>query len=321
MPECQASAFARDLQQLHRTDARDTVREYLSATTRLTKMAINIRLKEMGIDTWASPDRMETLSKLCLHKYAMSTLKDYTNSMLSYERYCTRMQCRLLPLDVFEFAACICQMGEWLNLEHKTASSVDNLVAGVACFVKFAGGEPPTEDPFIAGAQDAVQRHLGYKDTPKDALLQEHITKMVELKGGLDSNLEAIVTLARIAVSQAALLRFNDLEALKMGHFVFTQEIVRLFLLRTKTDNYAKGQWSSFFVKEDHAASPYALVVRLLATLVQTRDLMSAKEKKPYAQWTDPQDGSLRLAEIPFMFRTVSVGGGAAPGAARGVVR
>ena len=244
----------------------------------------------------------------------MPTLKDYTNSMLAYKRYCTKMQCRLLPLDVFEFAACSCQMGERLNLEQKTASSVDNLVAGVACFVNFAGGTPPKEDPIVAGAQDAVQRHLGYKDTPKDTLLQEHITKMVELKGGSNANLETIATLERLAVSQVALLRFNDLEALKIGHFVFTPEIVYLFLLRTKTDKFAKGQWSSFFVNEDDAASPYALVVRLLAKLVQTWDLMTAAEKKPYTKLIDTteggvdlRDGPLRFTEIPFMFKTVSV--------------
>ena len=308
VPEGQAGTVARDLQQVHRTDAREDVREYLSATTRLTKIAIMVRLKQEGLDTKVSSVMVQTLSKLCLGKYAMSTLKDYTNSMLLYERYCHTMQCRFLPLDVFEFAACICQMGERLNLEQKTASSVDNLVAGVSCFVNIAGGAPPTEDPFVSGAQDAVQRHLGYKDSPKDTLLQEHIVKMVELKGDSVANVETIATLARIALSQTALLRFDDLAALKMGHFVFTQLIVRLFLVRTKTDKYAKGQWSSFFVNEDEEASPYALVVRLLATLVQTWDLMSAAEKKPYSKWTDPQDGSLLLAEIPFMFKTVSMG-------------
>jgi hypothetical protein len=182
-------------------------------------------------------------------------------------------------------------------------------MSGVSCFVNFSGGLPPKQDAFVEGSHDAVARHLGYKNLPKDTLLHEHIAKMVELKGGPDADLDAVASLARLAVSQAALLRFNDLEALKFGHFIFTEQIVRLFLLRTKTDKYAKGQWSSFFVNEDDASSPYALVVRLLAELVQTWDLMTAAEKKKYSKWTDPSDGSLLLAEIPFVFKTVSVGG------------
>ena len=61
VPDGQASAVARDLQQLRRTESRDDVLEYLPATTRLTKMAINFRLKQMGIDPGARPDTVETV--------------------------------------------------------------------------------------------------------------------------------------------------------------------------------------------------------------------------------------------------------------------
>jgi hypothetical protein len=55
------------------------------------------RLKHEGMDAQVSSGMVETLTKLRLNKYAMTTLKDYTNSMLSYARYCTKMRCRFLP--------------------------------------------------------------------------------------------------------------------------------------------------------------------------------------------------------------------------------
>ena len=307
--ESEAGAVARSLQQQHRTDARDDVREYSVATARLAKMAVTYRLGNCGIDTVARPEMVTTLASLALEKYVMSTVKDYTNSCLRFERHCTAMGCPLFPLDVFELAACLCIEGGRLNLESKSASSVDNLISGVGCCANFAGEPAPKEDPFVAGALEAVCRQLGYKNVPKDTLLSEHIAKMVELRGGVDADLDAIATLARLSVGQVALLRFNDLEALKFGHFVFGPEIVRLCLLRTKTDKHAKGQWASFFVNENDPSSPYALVNRTLATLVETWDLMSKAEKKKYSKWTD-FDGSLLLADIPFVFKTVSVAKG-----------
>ena len=307
--ESEAGAVARDLQQQHRTDTRVEVREYSPATERLAKMAVTYRLGKRGIDTLARPKMVTTLSSLALERYEMSTVKDYTNSCLRFERHCTAMGCPLFPLDVFELAACLCIEGERLNLESKSASSVDNLMSGVGCFVNIAGDSAPKEDPFVAGALEAVRRHLGYKNVPKDTLLPEHISKMVELRGGADADLGAIATLARLSVGQVALLRFSDIEALKFGYFVFGPEIVRLFLPRTKTDKYAKGQWASFFVNENDSSSPYALVNRMLAMLVETWDLMSPVEKRKYSKWTD-SDGSLLLAEIPFMFKTVSVAQG-----------
>ena len=313
--EDQMGAIARAVQNTHRTDSRTDRRIYSADTTRLAKAAVKCKL-QLGDNVVShalnnNSEVVDALAGMNLERVTEGTIKDYTPSCLRFERFIIKEGGTLFPVDRIGLAAFICIEGQRLNVSGKSASSIDNMLSGVSFFHNMAEPNAPLKlDTTIQGAVEAVRRHLGYKNTSKDVILPEHIAAMVALKGGPDADLGDIAPLTWMAVALEAVLRFDDMESMKFGSFLWGEDIVRCFLLRTKTDKRATGQWSQIFVSTETESTAYVLLCRMLVMLAEVWDSMSDSERVPYSAWQDPADGSLRLAEIPFLFKTVTLSGG-----------
>ena len=302
-------AEAATMQQNHRRDVRVEKAVCNAATVELIQKCLQFNWELRGKEGEVPAHVVNVFLK----GRAVSTLEAYTATWKRWEEFCGADGIdKCLPVDPWEFSHLIAMEAMRLDFEGKTASSIDNLVSAVTFFCeKVSGCKNPMADSIANMTVDAARRYLGYKNKPKDPILQQHIRSIWEAFGKADSSLNKVACLLRLSASQEGLLRWDDLVALRAGHFLFSDDPdaqFRAFLIHTKTDQYREGQWA-MFSQRDVPWSTQQLLLRMLEMVHNAWCSMTAEERLEHAQWAD-EEGQLQLIKLPLVFSTIELDSG-----------
>ena len=226
-----------------------------------------------------SPD--PTLLTVWEHYRKSSTVNQYANPWLKWVEYSKKAGSQPIPADPFLFAT-------WLaaaSLSDTTASPTETRCAAIAFFTKAAFSTSPTSYQVVKMTRESIVRKLGFKKTPKNPLLKEHVNAIIQhflQRTTVQDQANAF----RVALAYEATLRWDDFADTLLGDFIVTHNFVRVFLVDTKTDNCKSGQWATFSVSSSET-SAYTLLQNLVKNITANASEQSLNN----------------LANFPIMFK------------------
>ena len=308
-PDANMRAAAATMQQDHRRDIRAEKSVCNAATTALIERCLQWNWDNNGREGTVP----EHVVNVFLKGRAVSTLENYAVSWKRWEDFCGADGIeKCFPVTPWDFTHMIALETTRLDVEGKTASSIDNLVSAVVFFCeKVAGCDNPMADAIASMTVGAARKYLGYQNRPKDPILQEHIRSIWKLFGGPEATLTKVATLLKVSATQEGLLRWDDLAALHAGHFLFSDDPdapFRAFLIHSKTDQWREGQWS-MFSSRNVPWSTQQLLIRTLQMVSDAWESMTVAERKEHTAWAD-ENGDLQLTKMPLVFSTVELESG-----------
>ena len=213
-----------------------------------------------------SPD--PTLLTVWEHYRKSSTVNQYANPWFKWVEYSKKAGSQPIPADPFLFAT-------WL-----AAACAD-----IAFFTKAAFSTSPTSYQVVKMTRESIIRKLGFKKTPKNPLLKEHVIAIIQYflqRNTVQDQANAF----RVALAYEATLRWDDFADTLLGDFIVTHDFVRVFLVDTKTDNCKSGQWATFSVSSIET-SAYTLLQNLVKNIAANASEQSLNN----------------LANFPIMFK------------------
>ena len=113
--------------------------------------------------------------------------------------------------------------------------------------------------------RESIVRKLGFKKTPKNPLLKEHVNAIIQYFLQ-QTTVQGQANAFRVALAYEATLRWDDFADTLLADFIVTHNFVRVFLVDTKTDNCKSGQWATFSVSSSET-SAYTLLQNLVKNI------------------------------------------------------
>ena len=228
-----------------------------------------------------------------------STLDGYAGSVERWKQHCEAQEREPFPVDPWRLADYIAHETLRLQAGGNSASPLCNLRSALKSTSQLAGESDPYVHAAVMVMHMAGIRELGFHNNTKDPLFNEHVRSIVRRHGGAEAPSEKLGHLAQLALANEAALRWDDLKAIRYGDLVYSEDLIRIFLVRTKTDAYAEGQWAAILPSRD-PTSAQVLFERHICQLAETWEQMPLEERSIYAPWCDSA-GDLLLTEIPLV--------------------
>lgn len=228
-----------------------------------------------------------------------STLDGYSNSVERWKKHCAAHEKEPFPVEPWRLADYIAHEILRLAAGGNSASPLCNLRSALKSSSQLAGEADPYAHAAVMVMHKAGIRELGFHNNTKDPIFNEHVRCIVRRHGGADASPEMLGHLAQLALANEAALRWDDLKAIRYGDLVYSEDLIRIFLVRTKTDAYAEGQWAAILPSID-PTSAQVLFERHICQLADIWEQMSLEERSSYAPWCDSA-GDILLTEIPLV--------------------
>ena len=148
--------------------------------------------------------------------------------------------------------------------EAKAASPLESAVHSIAWF-HLLGGEPsPSDHPLVKSTLAGAQRLLAHQTTKKEPITVSQLEQIVASKADSMASLYNIRSVVRICLlAFAAFLRLDELARLVQSVVKFENEMLKLFIQSSKTDQYRNGAWV-VVASSRKATCPVAMMNRYL---------------------------------------------------------
>ena len=178
----------------------------------------------------------EELPNTILHSRADSTTKKYLNAYRRWKSWCSRYSFDHLPAQAHHIA---------LYLQHladstRSKASVEEACNALAWIHSCAGFESPVADPFVKATLDGLQRLLAKPVIKKKPITVEMLEALV--KNAQETNSLSDLRLATACLlSFAGFLRFNELVNLRPADISMEDNMMRIHIVRSKTDQWRQG--------------------------------------------------------------------------------
>lgn len=276
-----------------RPDKQVTAAGLLMVTESVTRLYRRERPADSDLD-------LQVLVSRAAKYLKSSTLDGYAGSVERWKKHCGEQGREPFPVDPWALADYIAH--EILRLEAggNSASPLCNLRSAIKSTSQLAGEADPYAHAAVLVMHKAGLRELGFHNNTKDPLFNGHVRSIVRRHGGADVPPEKLAHLAQLALSNEAALRWDDLKAIRYGDLVYSEELIRIFLVRTKTDAYAEGQWAAILPSTDPTSAQVLFERHICQLAAFWEHEMSPEERLSYAPWCDSA-GDLLLTEIPLV--------------------
>ena len=143
----------------------------------------------------------------------------------------------VFPASPFHVASYLCH----LMTEAKTASPLESAVHSIAWFHQF-GGEPSSSDhPLVKSIVAGAQRLLAHQTTKKEPITVSQLEQLVASKADSMASLYNIRSVVICLLAFAAFLRFDELAKLVRSDVKIENDMLKLFIQSSKTDQYRDG--------------------------------------------------------------------------------
>lgn len=125
-------------------------------------------------------------------------------------------------------------------------ASIKNYFFGLKYLHKSSNLPDPTENQIVINMFEAAKRLCSKKIGKKEPLRINHIQQLFEIFIGNKEKmtLTSSRTFTMIILGFCGFLRFSELSNLRTCDIVFCSSYIKLFLEKTKTDIYRRGNWT-----------------------------------------------------------------------------
>lgn len=131
-----------------------------------------------------------------------------------------------------------------LMTEAKTASPLDSAVHSIAWLHKLGGEPSPSDHPLVKSTLAGAQRLLAHQTTKKDPITVSQLEQLVASKVDSMASLYNVRSVAICLLAFAAFLRFDELPKLLRSDVKIGNDMLKLFIQSSKTDQYRDGAWN-----------------------------------------------------------------------------
>ena len=123
------------------------------------------------------------------------------------------------------------------------------------------GGEPsPGDHPLVKSILAGAQRLLANQTSKKEPITVSQLQQLVACKADSMASLYNIRSAVICLLAFAAFLRFDELSKLVRSHVKIKNDMLKLFIQSSKTDQYRDGAWI-VVVSSGKATCPVAIIL------------------------------------------------------------
>ena len=165
----------------------------------------------------------------------------------------------VFPASPFHFAIYL----RHLMTEAKTASPLESAVHSIAWFHQLGGEPSPSDHPLVKSTLAGAQRLLAHQTTKKEPITVSQLEQLVASKADSMASLYNIRSVVICLLAFAAFLRFDELAKLVRSDVKIENDMLKLFIQSSKTDQYRDGAWI-VVASSRKATCPVAMMNRYL---------------------------------------------------------
>ena len=213
------------------------------------------------LDELEDPELRALASKLpntILHSRADSTVKKYLGAYRRWKAWAVSHKLDPIPVKPHHLALYLQHLAEL----SKSKAAVEEACNALSWIHSSAGLTPPLVDPFVKATLEGLQRSLA-----KPVIKKEPIT--VEALGAIVRDADRSGTLADLRLATACLLgfsgflRFSELINLRPCDFKVTEEMMKIKIVHSKTDQWRQGD-EILVARTRNATCPVAMLERYM---------------------------------------------------------
>ncbi|XP_073253447.1 uncharacterized protein [Porites lutea] len=127
--------------------------------------------------------------------------------------------------------------------EAKTASPLESAVHSIAWFHQLGGEPSPSDYPLVKSTLAGAQRLLAHQTTKKEPITVSQLDQLVASKADSVSPWYNIRSVIFCLLAFPAFLRFDELAKLVRSDIKIENDMLKLFIQSSKTDQYRDGVW------------------------------------------------------------------------------
>ena len=178
-------------------------------------------------------DRIKTLS---LRSRADNTVKTYNSNFKQFCAWCKQFDFCPLPTSDYHVALYLSTLHDKLHSDAK----INSIIYGISFAHKLASLPDPCCSNLVKNVKDGLLKSVSKHHNKKEPFSGEDLELIVNRFGNSDSLIDLrFVTLALLSYS--GFLRFNEAISLKRNQITFKEAHAELSIVRSKTDQTAKG--------------------------------------------------------------------------------
>ena len=180
-----------------------------------------------------------SLPDVALASRAHSTSSKYFSSYIRCRSWARKHGLTVFLAFPFHFAIYL----RHLMTEAKTASPLESAVHSIAWF-HLLGGEPSQSDyPLVKSTLAGAQRLLAHQTSKKEPITVSQLEQLVASKADSMASLYNIRSVAICLLAFVPFLRFDELARLVRSDVKIENDMFKLFIQSSKTDQYRDGAW------------------------------------------------------------------------------
>ena len=215
------------------------------------------------------PDLKVLASKLpntILHSRADSTTKKYLGAFRRWKVWAATHSLVPVPAKPHEVALYLQHLAE----ESGSKSAVEEACHALAWVHSTAGLASPPSHPFVKATLEGLQRSLAKPVVKKEPITLEILDAMVHdaNKSGSLSDLRLVTA---CLLSFAGFLRFDEMINLRPCDFTFSEEMLKIHIVRSKTDQLRQGN-EVLVARTNTNTCPVAMLERYMQRTTMSLD-------------------------------------------------
>ena len=196
---------------------------------------------------------------VALASRAPSTSSKYFSSYNRWTSWARVHGLTVFPASPFHLAIYL----RHLMTEATTASPLESAVHSIAWFHHLGGEPSPSDHPLAKSILAGAQRLLAHETTKKEPITVSQLEQLVACKADSMASLYNIRSVIICLLASAAFLRFDELAKLVRSDVKIENDMLKLFIQSSKTDQYRDGAWIAV-ASSAKATCPVAMMNRCL---------------------------------------------------------
>ena len=142
-------------------------------------------------------------------------------------------------------------------------AAIESVFYAIKHFHNLGGLPDPTTSVLASYVLDAAKRICHRKRKKKQPIVIEHIRKIYDLLLQKGMTLLHLRNFVMMLLCFSGFLRYDEAANLKLGDIVFRESFTKLFIEKSKTDQFREGYWV-FIAKVDSDICPTKMVKRYI---------------------------------------------------------
>ncbi len=207
--------------------------------------------------------KLKDVVRLLLTSRAESTVQKYLPEIKKFVKLsCDKQIVPSLPLSPAVIAV---YLSELVTQQHRPASALAIVYAALKWFQTFVPivGANPLDDACCKNIVESAKRARERPISKKEPVTTEIIKKVIDNFATPEASLKDLRVATFFSLGFAGFFRFNELSNIHCNHIVFSDEYVKIFIPRSKTDIYREGNYV-YIAKTHTKYCPVSIIERYL---------------------------------------------------------